>query len=704
MIEPVLHSLHIPGMRNSGGPSKSFVMLTGLVGALSRRPIAALVIAAAIPILLLAGWAFYDSSARTRAAAQAAATETVDFVMSRIAGELSAQVQVAESLALLQELDEPDLPSFYTVAERIIGARPLWHTIELDDPSGQQVLNLLRPLGAPLGPTADRDSFEEVMRTGRPTVGGIGPIGVISGHRLVPVRVPVMRDGAMSYVLTILLAPKAVSQILSDAGAPQNWIGAVLDGNGDIIARTVDENVAQALPASDDARAAINQAPEGFYKGRTLEGIASDVIYRAIPGTQGWTVHFGIPSEFLDRPVRNALFLLGGGILASLTLAAVLATLVARDLAERRREQQALAEAALAVSEERRAIAIEAAELGAWWWNPFDGVVAGSSRFQALLNLRSGAGEVAPPQWPATHVICAVHPEDRAPLARAIVDARERRKPVNLEVRAMGPRSEPRWVRITGRASATGSHEIHGVIADVHDAKTAEIERRKLLRRMAEAQEEVQRRISRELHDQVGQTVTGLSLGLKSLENAVSDEDCEQVRWLRNLTNQIGRDIHRAAADLRPTSLDDLGLFRALAADGSEWSRRHGIALDIQVVGGEARLPSEIETVIYRVIQEALTNVLKHAAATAVSIVLERRGAQLNIVIEDDGAGFDPEATRPEPGPCRSGSASPASARLGLSGIRERLELVGGSFAIESSAGAGATLFVNIPLPEEVRA
>jgi signal transduction histidine kinase len=273
---------------------------------------------------------------------------------------------------------------------------------------------------------------------------------------------------------------------------------------------------------------------------------------------------------------------------------------------------------------------------------------------------------------------------------------------VNVDFRSVHADKSLHWVRLTGRVpQLTGSSSkiIHGVIADIGPQKRAEAERFELLRRLAEAQENERRRIARELHDQVGQTVTGLSLGLKALEQKLlGNPGQEQVQWLRSLTSELGRDIHRAAADLRPTALDDLGLKDALLAFATDWSERFGFAVDVQFVGGSARLSPEIETVVYRVLQEALTNVLKHAQARHLSIVLEQRAKSLHIIIEDDGVGFVPDAVdsvdRSYDWKLRSRPP------LGLSGIRERLSLVNGTMWIESTPGEGTTLFIKIPTQE----
>ena len=215
----------------------------------------------------------------------------------------------------------------------------------------------------------------------------------------------------------------------------------------------------------------------------------------------------------------------------------------------------------------------------------------------------------------------------------------------------------------------------------------SEAERLELLHRLINMQENERLRIARELHDQTGQDLTGLSLGLKSLEAAIDDERAHAtLRWLRKLTTQIGSNLHRAAGELRPTSLDDIGLLRALETHLADWSERFGIAADLHARGVETnRFLPEVETTIYRVVQEALTNVLKHASATTVSLVLECHDGSLQVIIEDNGSGFDPEA-------------SAARGRFGLAGMRERLALVNGTLSIDSTPGVGTTLYVRVPI------
>jgi signal transduction histidine kinase len=664
----------------------------------TRRPLILLVLAAAIPVCLFAGWVAYLTGQEERTASRRAASIALERVVDQVTSDLATQVAVAETLAASATLDAPDLEMFYREAARLKTARPLWETIELVDPDGNQIINLLRPLGSALAATADRDSFDQVVQTHRAVIGGIGPVGPISGKRFVALRVPVLRGGQLRFVLTVGLVPTAVSSILRDAGAPPGWVGSIVDKSGNIIARTIAEEFELGRPGSPALRDAIARAPEGFYVGRTLEGVEVESVYRTLPHTAGWSAHLGVPTEQLNQPVKRSTFVLVSGGLASLALAAGLAILTARDIAHRRNDEALRSAIALKVSEERGTMAIEAAELGTWRWQVEAGEVLGSERCRTMLGLPAAIREGTEWRWSDRDLLAAIHPDDRELVENGIRRCLHEGILLDVEFRTMSRDGSTHWLRATGRAPLIGpeSNAVQGVMADIDPRKRAEAERIELLRRLAQAQEEERRRIARELHDQVGQSVTGLSLGLKGLQTMLADAEMEstlqeRVHWLQTLTGTIGRDIHRAALDLRPTALDDLGLYKALLTYADDWSERYGIAIDVQAVGDQGRLPAEVETALYRTVQEALTNVLKHAAAHNVSVLLERKDGQLRLIIEDDGRGIDPDVSA-QPG---LGGSSP---RLGLSGICERLSLIGGTMTLESTPGSGTTLFAEVPL------
>ena len=160
------------------------------------------------------------------------------------------------------------------------------------------------------------------------------------------------------------------------------------------------------------------------------------------------------------------------------------------------------------------------------------------------------------------------------------------------------------------------------------------------LRRVVEAQELERRRLARELHDQTGQELTSVLLGLKAVEEAKSDEErAEALAAVREQVVETLHDVRRLAVELRPKALDDFGLVAALEHLRDTFSEQTGMRVDLEAHVGD-RLPSDVETALYRIVQEALTNIVKHAQASAVSIVLARSGRAITAVIEDDGRGF----------------------------------------------------------------
>jgi signal transduction histidine kinase len=209
---------------------------------------------------------------------------------------------------------------------------------------------------------------------------------------------------------------------------------------------------------------------------------------------------------------------------------------------------------------------------------------------------------------------------------------------------------------------------------------------RDALRRVVEAQELERRRLARELHDETGQALTSILLGLRGLEEAGDGQQHEAVAELRELVVTTLQDVRNLAVELRPKALDDFGLAAALDRLTTGFSEQTGIDVDLEARLEEERLPGEIETALYRIVQEALTNIVKHARAQRVSILVVRKPSSATVVIEDDGTGFS------QPGSADRGG-------LGLVGMRERVRLLDGRFEIESSPGAGTTLVAEVPLP-----
>jgi len=208
-----------------------------------------------------------------------------------------------------------------------------------------------------------------------------------------------------------------------------------------------------------------------------------------------------------------------------------------------------------------------------------------------------------------------------------------------------------------------------------------------LSRRLVEAQEEERRHIARELHDEAGQSLASLRYGLRLLERQIEEGGnvAGQVAELMQRTDAVIDGLHRLAADLRPASLDHLGLEAALRQHARSVASKFGLGTHFKARGftGE-RLPALVETALYRVFQEAMTNVVRHAGATRVDVLAEHRGDRVLLMVEDDGVGFEPDQVFPLD-------------HLGLLGMKERAEALGGTLVLESAPGAGTTVVVEVP-------
>ena len=226
---------------------------------------------------------------------------------------------------------------------------------------------------------------------------------------------------------------------------------------------------------------------------------------------------------------------------------------------------------------------------------------------------------------------------------------------------------------------------------EVRQRERAEAEATQLVRQLATAQEEERRRIARDLHDHLGQEITALRLSLAVCKERARDDARQQQHLARadSVASRLDADIEFLAWELRPSPLDD-GIVAALDTYARAWSTHFGIAIDLHSAGIEnGRLPAQIEVALYRIAQEALNNVAKHAGATSVALIVERRDERAVLLVEDNGRGFEVQRTR----------AEPARHRLGLTGMHERAALASGSVDVESEPGKGTTVIVKIPLP-----
>jgi PAS domain S-box-containing protein len=356
------------------------------------------------------------------------------------------------------------------------------------------------------------------------------------------------------------------------------------------------------------------------------------------------------------------------------------------DLTERKR-----AEATLRESEERLTLAFAGAQEGVWDWNLETGAVVYSARWTEMLGYAQHEIEPHVAAWERL-----LHPDD-VERARQVHDRVAQGEPTyegEFRLRHKGGH----YVHVLSRGFPVRRQpggpvvRIVGTHLDLTERRRAETERARteLLARLVFAQEDERRRIAREMHDQFGEELTALTHRIAALKHVCgsSAEMQEHVAALEQLAQQLDRDVDQLVWELRPTALDDLGLRAALANYIQDWSKRVGIPVELHTSGLlHDRLPSETETTLYRIAQEALTNVARHSGAANVEVILERRPDHVLLIVEDDGVGFD------------VGEAAPTQG-FGLLGMQERASLVGATLQIESAIGRGTTILVRMAAPD----
>jgi two-component system, NarL family, sensor histidine kinase UhpB len=324
--------------------------------------------------------------------------------------------------------------------------------------------------------------------------------------------------------------------------------------------------------------------------------------------------------------------------------------------------------------------AIAAAGIGTWCWEIGAGEIAWSPRCCELFGVRE-----PPADFEA--FLALVHPADRERCELAVRRCLEGEEMYDAEFRIGDPEKPPRWMASRGlveRGTSGVPIRMLGAIEDITARRQAEKERDELRLRLVKVQEQERLRLSRDLHDQVGQDLARVLLGVDALTAVVDEAARHRVAALRQDVERIGAALHRIAFELRPSALDDLGLRGAIDDLLADWSSRLCIPIDF-VWDEELEEPQDdVSIALYRVLQEAITNVSKHAAARRVRVSVTRPDGGVRLTVEDDGRGFEP-------------AAALAGAKLGLAGMRERLALIDGELAVMTRPGSGTVMSIHVP-------
>jgi len=337
----------------------------------------------------------------------------------------------------------------------------------------------------------------------------------------------------------------------------------------------------------------------------------------------------------------------------------------------------------LRTSEEGMSLAAIAAKLRFWVWDiPRDEVRASASDWS------SGNWYSAQPVH-FDQFIDIVHSDDRTSLRKAVRGALEGDGQYETEYRVMSPDSTVRWIAARGRIEFDPNGkpmQLRAISIDITERRRAEDEARDLNGRLITAHEDERARLARALHDDVTQRLALLAIDAGHKEKGLGDTIAGQaMRSIRHDLVQLSEDVHALSYALHPAILEDLGLIEALKAECARFGAVEGIPTSFRATEGVDQPIWALSLCLYRVAQEALRNVARHSSATSIEVELRAVGGGFELVVRDNGVGFDPIRKQARPS-------------LGLAGMRQRLSLVGGELLIDSAPGVGTSIVARAPL------
>ena len=660
-----------------------------------RFYVTAVVLVILVPALIIAGWLASLSAASERVLLEQNAEQRAREITAAIDRDIVTARNMLTALASSHFLQTDDLEAFYRQALAV--SQQLGIQIVLRDPQlDEQIVNTAAPWGAARLqglPPERREAEDELLRSNKPVVSNVF-FGPVIQQYVVAVLVPVMRNAGAAYVLSVGIPAEQFAGELQTLRLPPAWIVTIIDRKNIMVARSEKHSDRVGKHVTSDV---VGRASgwEGVNKGINREGIAFHWAWRRSAAT-GWFISVGVPESVLNAASNTVLVsnAAGGGLLLAFAIA------LSYYLGGR------ISQSVGALGIDRQPTREEFQVL--FEFAPNGVLVLGRDGHIALVNARMetmfGYSREELIGMPVETLIPerfrGGHSELRTKFARA-----PQARPMGAGRDLFGQRKDgsefPVEIGlnpIRTRAGDLVMATVVDVTARKHAAErlsAAIAERDDLRRRFMQAQEDERLRLAHELHDQTGQSLAAVMLQLKGMDKLVDAAGRNHLRLLRKQLEQMGKALHHVAWELRPASIDELGLASLLANYVSEWSAQFGIDADFHCRDGALDgLTNEMRTTIYRVIQEALTNIARHArGVTSASVVIDRSDATLQLTIEDNGTGFDADS------PSEAGARKDGG--LGLAGMRERLSLIGGDFVIESSTGGGTTIFARIPVARE---
>ena len=653
-----------------------------------RTYFGALIVGIFVPGLMLTGWLALSSAQAERELLQHSLRQKAQDLSRSIDSEVINKTSMLTALASSHYLQNGDVEEFYRQAKLV--AQQLGVTIVLRDATQPfQIFNT----AVPFGTTLLKDILPEIERAHRSAMKTDGPIVSDSfygryTHTLNnTVALPVKRRGRLAYYLAVAISNDTYVNLLRQGLPYDTWHATIVDKSQRVIARypRADQFVGKTLSAD-----AVPQEQTGEVERLDFEGVETCYFFYRSPST-GWMTFVGIPKSVMDAPSKIAVssFSSAGALLLFIAIGfahhvggrlSVLAGELGIDRKPTREEFHALFESA-----PNGVLAINGEGI-VTWVNVRTEMMFGHSR--GALFGRS-IESLMPRHNPDNQ---ATSTEDFLPARGASAIRSE----LTLYGLRNGGEHFPVAVKLNPIHTPKGNL-VMATVSDITDQVAISKERETLRRRLTQAQESERLKLAHELHDKTGQSLAAVMMELKMLAPLVGAKEQNHIHAITGQLEDMGRTLHQVAWELRPASIDALGLDVAIADYVSEWSLRHSIATDFQRGRGDfSEIPDETQTVIYRLVQEALTNIVKHAPeARNVSIVLDHSDGMLRLTIEDDGDGFE-QPSNDEAAGIRLGS------RLGHATMRERISLVSGNIEIDSAIGIGTTIFARIPMQRDI--